>query len=204
MGCRLRRGVGISRLVSDPGRVRSNNYHWIRNLDNEVHRILVAPCSHESRYGLLRYMDVRSSSSVLTELPLLPGSALALSRGIPITSPTFLSNPSLCPDSVIEELFAPSREEGSKDVETIPLLAERINVLRRVSEVLCSRFNGSYLGLIEEWTKQYGEDRTALQLVQMVVEEFADFRDEVFWRGKKGTTAFRTDAWSSKYTGRLT
>ncbi|KAG9041510.1 hypothetical protein FS837_012178 [Tulasnella sp. UAMH 9824] len=119
----------------------------------------------------------------------------ALSSGIPITSPIFLSNPSLCPDSVIEELFTPSREEGSSDVETIPLLAERINVLRRVSEVLCTRFNGSYLGLIDEWKKQYGEDRTALQLVQMVIEEFVDFRDEVFWRGKKGTIVSRTDAW---------
>ncbi|KAG8925954.1 hypothetical protein FRC01_009512, partial [Tulasnella sp. 417] len=89
-----------------------------------------------------------------------------------------------------EALFAPSREEGSTDVETIPLLAERIRVLRRVSEVLCTRFNGSYLGLIEEWKAKYGDDRTALQLVQMVIEEFDDFRDETFWKGKKGATGF--------------
>ncbi|KIO16714.1 hypothetical protein M407DRAFT_85713, partial [Tulasnella calospora MUT 4182] len=57
--------------------------------------------------------------------------------------------------------------------------------LRRVSEVLCTRFNGSYLGLIEDWKTRYGENRTALQLVHMVVEEFIDFRDEVVWRGKK-------------------
>ncbi|KAG8950547.1 hypothetical protein FRC04_007366 [Tulasnella sp. 424] len=97
-------------------------------------------------------------------------------------------DPSLCPDSVIEQLFASGREQGSADVESIPLLAERINVLRRVSKVLCTRFEGSYVGLIEAWKKKYGDERTALQLVQMVVEEFEDFRDEVSWKGKKGMT----------------
>lgn len=106
---------------------------------------------------------------------------------------------------MIEQLFASGREQGSADIESIPLLAERINVLRRVAKVLCTRFEGSYLRLIEAWKKKYGDERTALQLVQMVVEEFEDFRDEVSWRGKKGMTPiYILSAWFSKYTGRLT
>jgi hypothetical protein len=57
----------------------------------------------------------------------------ALQDDIPITDPNFYSSETLCPDSLIEHVFRAA--DGCS--ETIPLLAERIAVMREVGFILC-------------------------------------------------------------------
>ena len=57
-----------------------------------------------------------------------------MEEGIPITDPTFYSSESLCPDSVITHIFRPA----SQSAETIPLLKERIAIMREVGFILCA------------------------------------------------------------------
>lgn len=57
----------------------------------------------------------------------------ALEEGIPITDPTFYCSEMLCPDELIEEVFAPAPQS----TETVPLIRERIQVLREVGSILC-------------------------------------------------------------------
>ncbi|KAK7061963.1 Queuosine salvage protein [Favolaschia claudopus] len=100
---------------------------------------------------------------------------------IPITDPNFYSSETLCPDSLIEHVFRPA--EGCS--ETIPLLAQRIAVMREVGFILCHGFGGSFQGFLDEFQRQHNNEGTALQLVQKVVETFPSFKDEVFFEGRK-------------------
>ncbi|KAJ7639087.1 hypothetical protein FB45DRAFT_904665 [Roridomyces roridus] len=102
-------------------------------------------------------------------------------ESIPITDPQFYSSETLCPDSLIEHVFRAA--EGCS--EAIPLLAERIAVMREVGFILCHGFGGSFQGFLEEFQRRHNGNGTALQLVQMVTETFPSFRDEVFFEGRK-------------------
>lgn len=53
---------------------------------------------------------------------------------IPITDPNFYSSETLCPDSLIESVFRPAAHCS----ETIPLLRERIAIMREVGFILCN------------------------------------------------------------------
>lgn len=59
---------------------------------------------------------------------------LALEEGIPITDPTFYASEERCPDGLIEHVFrvAPQAREG------LPLLSERIAIMREVGAILCA------------------------------------------------------------------
>jgi len=100
---------------------------------------------------------------------------------IPITDPNFYSSETLCPDSLIEHVFRPA--DGCS--ETIPLLTHRIAVMREVGFILCHGFGGSFQGFLDEFQRQHNGEGTALQLVQMVIETFPSFRDEVYFEGRK-------------------
>ncbi|KAF7352554.1 Queuosine salvage protein [Mycena venus] len=100
---------------------------------------------------------------------------------IPITDPTFYSSETLCPDSLIEHVFRPA--EGCS--ERIPLLDQRIAVMREVGFILCHGFGGSFRGFLDEFQRQHDGQGTALQLVQKVTETFPSFRDEVYFEGRK-------------------
>ena len=68
----------------------------------------------------------------------------AIDDGIPITDPQFYSSEQRCPDSLIREIFKPS----SSSKEKIPLLTERIKIIREVGRILCSvRISWIYHGL---------------------------------------------------------
>jgi Potential Queuosine, Q, salvage protein family len=56
-----------------------------------------------------------------------------LEEGIPITDPFFYASEERCPDSLIEHVFrvAPQASEG------LPLLEERIAIMRQVGSILC-------------------------------------------------------------------
>lgn len=60
--------------------------------------------------------------------------ALALEDDIPITDPHFYSSETLCPDSLIEHIFRPAKQSS----EPLPLLRERIAIMREVGFILCN------------------------------------------------------------------
>ncbi|KAF9464102.1 hypothetical protein BDZ94DRAFT_1191512 [Collybia nuda] len=105
----------------------------------------------------------------------------ALSEGIPITDPNFYSSDTLCPDSLIEKVFRAADQSS----ETIPLLQQRIAIMREVGFILCNSFGGSFQGFLENFQRKYDGQGTALDLVRMVTETFPSFRDEVFFEGRK-------------------
>lgn len=102
----------------------------------------------------------------------------ALEAGIPITDPYFYADSILCPDSLIEDVFRPA----SHCTEGIPLLKERIAVMREVGSVLISKFGGSYERLLAQFVAEQG---TTLELVQLITDEFPAFRDETFLKGRR-------------------
>ncbi|ETW81863.1 hypothetical protein HETIRDRAFT_475396 [Heterobasidion irregulare TC 32-1] len=105
----------------------------------------------------------------------------ALEEGIPITDPAFYVNESLCPDSLLAHVFRPAE----RCAEPIPLLQERISILRQNGFILCAGFGGSFQGFIHEFHSRHGSAGTALQLVQMVTDTFPSFRDEVWLHGRR-------------------
>ncbi|KAJ7601207.1 hypothetical protein C8J56DRAFT_1157424 [Mycena floridula] len=100
---------------------------------------------------------------------------------LPITDPTFYASETLCPDVCIEQVFRPA----AQCTETIPLLRERIAVMREVGFILSNSFGGSYQGFLEEFQRRHNGEGTALDLVKMVTETFPSFRDQVYLDGKK-------------------
>ncbi|KAI0249060.1 hypothetical protein BJV78DRAFT_1276328 [Lactifluus subvellereus] len=105
----------------------------------------------------------------------------ALEEGVPFTDPAFYASEERCPDSLIEHIFrgAPRAREG------IPLLSERIAIMREVGTILCAEFGGSFQGFIEAFQRRYNYDGTALQLAQMVTDTFPSFRDEHWFEGRR-------------------
>ena len=77
-----------------------------------------------------------SSALVLTACSRLRSGAAnpALEEGIPITDPAFYVNESLCPDSLLAHVFRPAE----RCAEPIPLLQERISILRQNGFILCA------------------------------------------------------------------
>ncbi|KAF9483513.1 hypothetical protein BDN70DRAFT_873824 [Pholiota conissans] len=105
----------------------------------------------------------------------------ALEEDIPITDPQFYSSETLCPDSLIEYVFRAAQQS----TESIPLLRERISVMREVGFILCSSHGGSFKGFLDDFQRQHDGQGTCLDLVEMVIATFPSFRDEVFYEGRK-------------------
>jgi hypothetical protein len=59
---------------------------------------------------------------------------LALEEGIPITDPSFYVSEERCPNSLIEHVFRVAHHAS----EDIPLLPERIAIMREVGAILCA------------------------------------------------------------------
>ncbi|RDB14533.1 hypothetical protein Hypma_016343 [Hypsizygus marmoreus] len=124
---------------------------------------------------------------------------------IPITDPNFYSSETLCPDSLIENMFRPCK----RSTETIPLLPQRITIMREVGSILCSNFGRSFQGFIDEFQRQHNGEGTALELVHMVTETFPSFRDEVIFEGVKVCLWKRAqilvaETWAAFYPATLT
>ncbi|KAI0064123.1 hypothetical protein BV25DRAFT_1906853 [Artomyces pyxidatus] len=124
----------------------------------------------------------------------------ALEEGILITDPSFYKSEARCPDSVFEHIF----RAAPQSLEGIPLLRERIAILREVGSILCAGFGGSFQGFLDEFQRRHSGEGTALQLVQMVTDAFPSFRDEtwlegrrvVFWKRAQILTA---ETWAAFY-----
>ncbi|PPQ75814.1 hypothetical protein CVT24_002676 [Panaeolus cyanescens] len=105
----------------------------------------------------------------------------ALAEDIPITDPNFYGSEILCPDSLIEHVF---RRADQSD-ESVPLIKERIAIMREVGYILSNGYGASFKGFLDEFHRRNGGNGTALDLVKMVIEVFPSFRDEVYYENKK-------------------
>ncbi|KAG0010455.1 hypothetical protein BGZ80_001467 [Entomortierella chlamydospora] len=97
----------------------------------------------------------------------------ALEEGIPITTPEFFASEERLPDKEIERIFR------SDTKEQIPLLQERIRIIREAGRVLVEKFGGSFTNCISQ------ADKSALKLVEIVATNISSFRDEAEFCGRK-------------------
>lgn len=94
----------------------------------------------------------------------------ALDEGIPITSASYFANITL------EQLRNVLSSES--DVP-MPLIEERLRVLKEAGNVLLEKFDGSFLNCIKK------SENNAQKLLMLVVENFPSYRDETVFQGKK-------------------
>ncbi|KAG0347340.1 hypothetical protein BG004_007930 [Podila humilis] len=97
----------------------------------------------------------------------------ALREGIPITTPAFFASNEKLPDAEIERIFR------SDTKEQIPLLQERIRIMREAGEVLVEKFDGSFVNCIAQ------AEGSALKLVDIITSNFSSFKDEAEFCGRK-------------------
>ncbi|KAG1748560.1 hypothetical protein EDB19DRAFT_210141 [Suillus lakei] len=125
----------------------------------------------------------------------------ALEEGIPIIDPKFYSSETLCPDSLIAHVF----RAAPQSAESMPLLNERLAIMREVGTILCNDdFGGSYLGFLEAFQRRHENQGTALDLVQFVTDTFPSFRDERMFNGRrvyfwKRPQILVAETWASLY-----
>ncbi|KZT27422.1 hypothetical protein NEOLEDRAFT_1161678 [Neolentinus lepideus HHB14362 ss-1] len=105
----------------------------------------------------------------------------ALEEDIPIIDSAFYSSSELCSDALIEYVFRPCH----RSKEDLPMLKDRISIMRENGNILCEKFGGSFQNFIQEFQRKHQNRGTALQLVQMATETFPTFRDETHYKGHK-------------------
>ncbi|XP_030065953.1 queuosine 5'-phosphate N-glycosylase/hydrolase isoform X1 [Microcaecilia unicolor] len=94
----------------------------------------------------------------------------ALDEGIPITKASYYATITL--DQLKHVLHS--------DTEVpMPLIDERLRVLREAGNILLEKFGGSYLNCIKKCEK------SAQKLLQLVVKNFPSYRDEAVFLGKQ-------------------
>ncbi|KAJ2334099.1 hypothetical protein GGI00_002009 [Coemansia sp. RSA 2681] len=94
----------------------------------------------------------------------------AQSEGIPITDARYWISAS---DAELEHVF-----RGDAGTEAMPMLGDRIRVLREVGGVLVEKYQGRFANMLES------AQGSARRLVDLVVSEFACFRDEHECQGR--------------------
>jgi hypothetical protein len=121
-----------------------------------------------------------------------------------ILEPAFYYPPWRCSDPILRIIFRPA--DGCR--EGLPMFDRRRDLMRINGEILfrnvqppvlsllCARadgmppqFRNSFAGFLGVFKERYNGQGTALQLVQMVVDTFETFRDEVVYEGRKRPSA---------------
>ncbi|KAJ5811389.1 hypothetical protein N7474_007690 [Penicillium riverlandense] len=97
----------------------------------------------------------------------------ALEEDIPITDPDFWVDETECTEEVLKHVFRSATDEG------IPLFQERVQCLREAGEVLSTEFGGSFANCIDS------ANYSAAGLVNLLAENFACFRDEIVFHGRR-------------------
>ncbi|GCC24894.1 queuosine 5'-phosphate N-glycosylase/hydrolase [Chiloscyllium punctatum] len=94
----------------------------------------------------------------------------ALDEGIPITSASYFAN------TTLDQLKYVLRSDTEVPM---PLIEERLKVLKEAGNILLEKFDGSFLNCIKK------SENSAQKLLQLVVENFPSYRDETIFQGKK-------------------
>lgn len=135
-----------------------------------------------------------------------------MEEGIPITDPSFYSSEDLCPDALIAHIF----RRAAQSSENIPLLKERIAILREVGSILTTvswfirsyggllltshdlqQYRGSFQTFLNTLQEEHQGRATALHLVKKVTDTFPSFRDEVSFEGRRGETKSSTASFAA-------
>ncbi|EEB06728.1 eukaryotic protein [Schizosaccharomyces japonicus yFS275] len=95
-----------------------------------------------------------------------------LERGIPITDPKFYADVERCPNGLIAEMFS------SATSESVPMLKERIQVLREGGRVLVEKYDGSYANLLKQCS------HSAQRLLTLLLRDFPNFNDTSVYRDR--------------------
>ncbi|KAK9703574.1 hypothetical protein K7432_010657 [Basidiobolus ranarum] len=93
----------------------------------------------------------------------------AISEGISITDPRVFKD---LDENQLSYIFR------SDTKESIPLLTERLEILREVGTVLVEKFDGSFVNCIKQ------ADNSAMKLLNLIVSNFKSYRDEHFFEGR--------------------
>lgn len=96
----------------------------------------------------------------------------ALDEGIPITSSDFWQNESECTEDLLRHVFRSATDEE------MPLIPERLACLQEAGKVLYDKFECSFANCIAQ------ANGSAAALVNLVVDHFQCFRDEVQFEGQ--------------------
>ncbi len=94
----------------------------------------------------------------------------ALKEGFSILDPSFISNLTL---EDWRYIFRPSNGQE------IPLLSERLKMLKIASRVLLERYQGSFSNFLAR------QEKEASSLLPAIVREFSVFEDKTLWEGKE-------------------
>ena len=100
--------------------------------DESAHRLLESCRRHQSRHASQLLIKKKVSFHYNPHCS-------AVEEDIPITDPAFYSSQVLCPDSLISYIFRPTPACS----ETMPMLHERIAIMREVGYTLCNVGNPS-------------------------------------------------------------
>jgi Potential Queuosine, Q, salvage protein family len=136
--------------------------------------------------------------------------SIALDEGMPITDPHFYSSDIRCPDSVFNHVFRPAIQSS----EPIPLLKERVAILRQNGKILCKvndfvlcpfpfiifskDYGGSFLTFIQKFQGDNLDQATALDLVLQITKTFPTFRDQINYQGSEGNRCINSQNLSSQ------
>lgn len=96
----------------------------------------------------------------------------ALDNEIPITNPAYYG--SKASDEELETIFKSDTKESA------PMLSERIRVMREAGQVLCEKFDGSFVNCIIQ------AENSASKLLDIIIENFPCFNDVHDFHGRKG------------------
>ncbi|KAI7862222.1 hypothetical protein BDF14DRAFT_1858292 [Spinellus fusiger] len=94
----------------------------------------------------------------------------ALDKGIPITNPSYYGYEAT--DQELIDIF------HSDTREKVPLIEERIKVMREAGRVVCDLFGGSFVNCIEQ------ANGSAQALLSIIVKNFNSFRDIHIFNGR--------------------
>ena len=102
---------------------------------------------------------------------------IALDNGVPVTSPSYFQNMDL---KKARELFQGDPAEEGSHATTVPLLEERVRVMREAGKILVDQFQGSFASCLEE------SNGSSKQLLSLLDKHFPCFRDVHQYRGETG------------------
>ncbi|XP_073502609.1 queuosine 5'-phosphate N-glycosylase/hydrolase-like [Phyllobates terribilis] len=94
----------------------------------------------------------------------------ALDEGIPLTTASYYSN------ITMDQLKHVLRSDSDFP---IPMIEERLEILHQTGKILLEKFDGSFLNCLKM------SERSAVRLMQLVVENFPSYRDEGIFQGQK-------------------
>lgn len=94
----------------------------------------------------------------------------ALDEGIPLTTASYYSNISL------DQLKHVLRSDSDFP---IPMIEERLEILHQTGKILLEKFGGSFLNCLKM------SERSAVKLMELVVDNFPSYRDEGIFQGQK-------------------